>query len=324
MTESKVEHFNTQPLLIEIENVIKSGLNSILTDFLYRYNLLEKTHNKIMNLPSVRSELNKPINSDSDTESGSGSPKIEENITSDVKGIVQGLVREKMCDVETKLNALEKKYDAVLPILDKILNKLQLLNDDVKVLKQSSSENKVGGQTSSPVIKASIVSACENENIQFDIKENERVINENEKADTQVASLPVASLPVASLEEEEEEAEEESVASLEEEESVASLPVASLEEVETEASDEEEEDSEASDEEEEEDSDARVEEDEDPVATVEEEEEEEVTEIEIDDVTYFTNDDENGFIYEATEDEEVGDKVGYFKDGEPFFYADEK
>jgi hypothetical protein len=308
MSEAKVEHFNTQPLLIEIENVVKSGLNSILTDFLCRYDLLEKTHSKIMNLPSVRSELNKPINSDSDTESGSGSPKIEENITSDVKGIVQGLVREKMCDVETKLNALEKKYDAVLPILDKILNKLQLLNDDVKVLKQSSSENKVGGQTSSPVIKASIVSACENENIQFDIKENERVINENEKADTQVASLPVASLPVASL-------------------PVASLPVASLEEAEEEADEEAEEESVAS-----------LEEEEESVASLEEQsveteteeksvaslEEEEVEEIEIDDVTYFTNDDENGFIYEATEDEEVGDKVGYFKDGEPFFYADEK
>jgi hypothetical protein len=251
-----------------------------------------------MNLPSVRNELNKPINSDSDTESGSGSPKIEENNISDVKSIVQGLVREKMCDVETKLNALEKKYDAVLPILDKILNKLQLLNDDVKVLKQSPSENKVGCEAPSPVIKASIVSACENENIKFDIKENEPVINENEKADTQVASLPVASLE-----------EEESVASLEEEDSVASL--------ETEASDEEE-DSDASLEEE---SEASVEE-EDPVASLDDEEE--VTEIEIDDVTYFTNDDENGFIYEATDDEEVGDKVGYFKDGEPFFYADEK
>ena len=314
MSEAKVEHFNTQPLLIEIENVIKSGLNSILTDFLYRYNLLEKTHNKIMNLPSVRNELNKPINSDSDTESGSGSPKIEENNISDVKSIVQGLLREKMCDVETKLNALEKKYDAVLPILDKILNKLQVLNDDVKVLKQSPSENKVGCEAPSPVIKASIVSACENENIKFDIKENEQVMNENEKADTSVASLSVASLSVASL-------------------PVAGLPVASLEEesvasFETEASDEEEE-SDASLEEE---SDASVEEedpvaslnDETPVASLDDEEEEEVTEIEIDDVTYFTNDDENGFIYEATEDEEVGDKVGYFKDGEPFFYADEK
>jgi hypothetical protein len=51
---------------------------------------------------------------------------------------------------------------------------------------------------------------------------------------------------------------------------------------------------------------------------------EEFFEIEIDDVSYCTNDEENGLIYELTEDGEVGDKVGYLKEGEPFFYADEK
>jgi hypothetical protein len=56
----------------------------------------------------------------------------------------------------------------------------------------------------------------------------------------------------------------------------------------------------------------------------EEEVEEEFIEIDIDDVTYCTNNEENGFIYELTEDGDVGDKVGYLKDGEPFFYADEK
>ena len=55
----------------------------------------------------------------------------------------------------------------------------------------------------------------------------------------------------------------------------------------------------------------------------EEEEEEELVEIEIDDITYCTNDEENGVIYELTTDGEVGEKVGYLKEGEPFFYADE-
>ena len=54
-----------------------------------------------------------------------------------------------------------------------------------------------------------------------------------------------------------------------------------------------------------------------------EEEEEEFFEIEIDDVTYYTNDDENGFLYAVLEDDDVGDKVGYIKNSEPFFYADE-
>jgi len=53
---------------------------------------------------------------------------------------------------------------------------------------------------------------------------------------------------------------------------------------------------------------------------VEEEEEEEYFEIEIDDITYYTNDEENGIIYEVTKEEDVGKKVGYLKDGEPYFY----
>jgi hypothetical protein len=51
----------------------------------------------------------------------------------------------------------------------------------------------------------------------------------------------------------------------------------------------------------------------------EEEEEEELFEIEIDDVTYCTNDEENGFIYEIDKDGNVGDVIGHFKDSEPFF-----
>ena len=50
-----------------------------------------------------------------------------------------------------------------------------------------------------------------------------------------------------------------------------------------------------------------------------EEEEEEVFEIEIDDKTYYTNNEENGIIYEALPNDEVGEKIGYLKDGEPFF-----
>jgi cobalamin biosynthesis protein CobT len=52
----------------------------------------------------------------------------------------------------------------------------------------------------------------------------------------------------------------------------------------------------------------------------EEEEEEELYEIEIDNITYCTNDEENGFIYEMTKDGDVGKKVGYFKDSDCIFY----
>ena len=50
-----------------------------------------------------------------------------------------------------------------------------------------------------------------------------------------------------------------------------------------------------------------------------EEEEEEVFEIEIDDITYFATHEENGILYEITEDGDVGKKVGIIKDGEPIF-----
>ena len=49
------------------------------------------------------------------------------------------------------------------------------------------------------------------------------------------------------------------------------------------------------------------------------EEDEEVFEIEIDDVTYYATDEENGILYEVDKDGEVGKKVGIIKDGEPIF-----
>ncbi len=51
-----------------------------------------------------------------------------------------------------------------------------------------------------------------------------------------------------------------------------------------------------------------------------EEEEEEVFEIEIAYKKYFTNNEENGIIYTKDENDEPGNQIGYYKDGEIFFY----
>ena len=48
-------------------------------------------------------------------------------------------------------------------------------------------------------------------------------------------------------------------------------------------------------------------------------EDEELIEIEIDDITYCTNDEDNGIIYELDKDGNVGKKIGYLKDGEAYF-----
>ena len=98
------------------------------------------------------------------------------------------------------------------------------------------------------------------------------------------------------VEEQEEEAEEEEAEEEEAEEEEAEEEEAEEEEAEEEEAEEEEAENEK-----------------------EQEEDEELMEIEIDDITYCTNDEENGFIYELN-DGEVGKKVGYIKDGEPTFF----
>ena len=50
------------------------------------------------------------------------------------------------------------------------------------------------------------------------------------------------------------------------------------------------------------------------------EEDEEYTEIEIDGISYCTNNEIDGFIYAVDDDGSVGKKVGYIKNEEPFFY----
>ena len=57
--------------------------------------------------------------------------------------------------------------------------------------------------------------------------------------------------------------------------------------------------------------------------TKSEKSEEDLEVITIDDIDYCTNNEENGFIWELTQEGEQGTKVGYLKDGEPFFYAEE-
>lgn len=343
MSEEKIEGFNTQPLMLEIENVIRSGVKTILKDFMTRYELLEKTHNTIMNLPSVRNEMNKSVVE----EVGQGcSPKVDIATISNIKDMTRVLVREEICIVEKKLDVIEKKFAAFGPILDKIMVKLHSLNEDVKIFKQpAGAENKTIEKLG--MFQPSIVSACENENIKFEIKEEDPVAGANaglaSVASTD-ASLekedPVARAEDAGSEEEsdeeeadagleeesdeEEEAEEESVAGSEEEAEEESD--AGSEEEEEAVAEAKEEESVAGSEEEDAESVAGSEEEDDVETETEEAvaEDEEFFEIEIDDVTFCTNDEENGLIYELTEDGEVGDKVGYLKEGEPFFYADEK
>ena len=109
-------------------------------------------------------------------------------------------------------------------------------------------------------------------------------------------------------EEEQEEEEEEQEEEAEEQEEEAEEVVEDDEEEAEEEDEEKEPEEEEADEEEEEEAD-------------DEEEEEEVFEIEIEDVSYFTNNSENGVIYE-NKNGEPGDEIGFLKDSEAFFNVD--
>lgn len=322
-----ITRLNTEEIATEVNNVIKKGLDKLLGDHLYRYELLEKTHDAIMNLPSVRNHLNlQPF------------PSHYEN--------------------KSEINVDNVKYDQ---ILEKLLKRIDELTFEVNQLKQTCKKECTDIKVEDDIV---VVKLEQRENIRLEIEEDDASVGssceaEEEDDDASVASeADVASLEedVASLEEESvlskgESLEEENICSecdckvildedivvvdgkkycgacdpseeeeedVEEEEEVveSSEPVASANEI---VAEEEVTVASLEDDVETEKSESVA-----SASEVEEEVEEEFIEIDIDDVTYCTNNEENGFIYELTEDGDVGDKVGYLKDGEPFFYADEK
>jgi hypothetical protein len=338
MSESTIDQFNIEPLVINIENLIKNGLKLILKDYINRYDLLEKTHKQIMKLPSVMNEINKCPDSDSDLEYDNDSSKFI-----DIRDMTRDLVKTEILHIENNLDRIEKKYEAMSPLICKILEKLESINDEVKLLKETSRDNNTV-QLIEPV-KSLIVSTCENENIKFEINEdvsdedlsdedvneedvneedvNEEDVNEedaNEKSEDRLVEViepvkveKITVIKVEEVEEEEDEEEDEVEDEVEDEEEVEEEE----EEVETEASEDE-----AS---EYDDVVVEVEKNETILENtkLEETEEEELTIITIDDIDYCTNDEDNGFIWDLSEEGEQGNKIGYLKEGEPFFYADE-
>ena len=326
--------YNTEPLLNEVELVIKNGLNKILAKTLQRYELLERTHKQLMKLPSIREEINNDKNNsdsdldlDSDSDSDSDTDSDSDNKLNCLKKhAIVSSNKDDLLNVERKLDGLEKKYLNLYGLMDKLIDKIEVLNN--KVDKMACEPKPIANISIKPSVESSIVSACKNENIKVDID------SDIEDLDDSSSKVTLTNLPIIVKKMEAEESAIEVIEAASEEEVVDTESVEEEEEevVEEEVVEEEEEEvaSEAEKEEEEEaaseaEKEEEADEDENSVETEtkeEAEEEEELFEIDIDDITYCTNDEENGSIYEL-KDGDVGDKVGYFKEGEPFFYADE-
>ena len=350
MTDKKTDNFNITPLIFEIENVIKKGVHKILKEYIDRTEMLENAHKQIL---SVLNELNNDEPYIHDKEDTSLFVNVKDTRNELVNDKVKH-VEEAVFYIENKLEKLEKNYDAIVEFLDKIFNNVKTLNEDIKLLK-TESKTKEQHITSSS-IKPLIVSSCENENIKFEI--NEELVNleldqKNEEKDVKQILVETEEEETEDEETEDEETEDEETEDEETEEEETLEEQKETEEEETEEEETLEEQKETEEEETEEEHEETVEETvEEQEETVEETEEEETEEeeietecssgdeneevveqqeevdeeffeIEIDDVTYCTTNEENGIIYQLTEDGDVGEKIGYLKEGEPFFYADE-
>ena len=172
--------YNTQPLLNEIENVIKNGLDKMLARFLQRYDLLERTHKQIMQLPSIKEALGKDYENDSYSESEVESDKRNPEINNIVS--CQTEMKYDVLNIELKLDNLEKKYAGLYPMLDKILDKIETLNNDVQKMKSTPITVATTVAATSTSVEPTIVSACQNENIKFEIKEEDAENVEEDKS----------------------------------------------------------------------------------------------------------------------------------------------
>jgi hypothetical protein len=161
-----------------------------------------------------------------------------------------------------------------------------------------------------PSIKIKMEPLSDNgEHIFLNINENEDTLLEEEMEEEVVTEEVVEEEEEEMVEEAEEEEEvveeeeEEMVEEAEEEEMVEEAEE-DVDDIETENEEEEEEEEEGEEEEE---------------STEEDAEEIELIEIDIDDVTYYAENEDNGPIYEIDSNGDPGNQIGHIKDGEPFF-----
>ena len=168
MQENKNDNmFDINSIMSDVEKVIQQGLNKLLVNYIERHEMLEKTHKQLIQLPSIVEELNKrnlnqtQKNYINDSESDIKKYCSSQFIT--IKDMKENILHNQVSSLETKLCKIEKKYDAIIPILDKLLDKITHLNDDIKQL-QNNNEDVV-------YKKSSFVKFCENENIGIHIEE---------------------------------------------------------------------------------------------------------------------------------------------------------
>jgi len=282
---SDSDNFNIDPFLLEIKKVLISGLKGVFASHMERYEMLERTHDQIMNLPSVQQKLN---TSDKNNFTANNSDRDYQ-------------VRL----LEDKIEKMSKRFDHFEKTLDTFVSRLNTIKVDAPSTKAIN------------IIKPSLEAACENENIKLEISENESEENDDNDSKEVDESEEEESEEEEAEEEEAEEEEAQAGESEEDESEKAESEKAESEKAEEKESEKAEEDE---DEDEKEESEEDEDEDESDEASVETEKSDDVFEVEIKGEIYCTNDDINGYICELTDEGEQGDRVGYFKNKKAIFY----
>jgi hypothetical protein len=212
-------------------------------------------------------------------------PECEMDLYKDVKVKIEpGLEYVTKEETLKLIKNIDNKMSDFMKSNNELFNKLLIQMNELKnEIDSLKNENKNKNSVN--------FSHNEKENITLEIVDEN--VNENVDVESKIEELVIDQEEVEEVEEEEqvEEVEEEEE-EVEEEEEEEEEEVEEVVSVETETKEPEEE---------------------------EEEEEEELIEIEIDDVTYCTNNEENGIIYELDKEGNVGKRVGCLKEGDAYF-----
>ena len=346
MSSKNNNSLDAAPLIEELTTTLNTGLNNLVQDFTYRYNMLEETHRQIMQLPNVQDALSTHhLKNNKSYKIGASENQSEnDNNLDTISTLVSSLIDKKMNHYENKRHEEMKEY--VNAISEKCLayttdsfEKINILLSTVNIGNKNNISINIEHEDESVIEE-------ENENlINADVVNNvmmkEITIQEEEEEEEEENndSVSLVSSDLTSDEEEDDakESEEEKDSKVEEHEQSEveveeeDLVEQSEEEVEEEEHSEVEvedddlvEQSEEELEEVEEHSEEDVEEQKEDEHSEEEQsesddDEEEVYEITIDDTIYFTTDNKNGVIYECVDDD-VGNQVGKYKNGIATFF----
>ena len=286
-------------LLDEVNNNLNIGLKKIVHNISKKITDYDDTFHSIIMLPAFKNYVEKMQSNNADSsQSASVNPELlynYEKLKSDNEKLkneileYQKIIKNKNREFDALNNVVFKLKDEIVKLNEKNKNEEHIsLKIEETIAEISTSVSEDTGKN--PIYTKLLTT--DSSNIESEEEEEVEELEETEELEEAEEAEEVEEEDVEEVEVEVEEEEDVEEVEVEEEEDVEE--VEEVEEVEKVEVEEEEED-------------------------VEETEEEEVFEIEIDDILYFTNDDENGEIYKIDSDGNPGDVVGNFKDGEPIF-----